>query len=297
MHDARGVARRGAPVRRRAPRSWSATSPSSTPTCSSVTSPPDARSVFDELRVELCVGQYLDLVGTAGGSSDPAQAARIERYKSGKYTVERPLHLGAALAGRLDDLAAALSAFGLPLGEAFQLRDDLLGVFGDADGHRQAGGRRPARGQADAAGRRRRRARRRRGSATARSARATRISTTPRSPRSRRSSSSAARATRSRRSIERLVDESLDALADAAITDEARAALEELGTFVAVARPVTPTRARRRRRRRARRALRCVPPRRATDTRSPSSSGAPTPGGSRAGSRRTASGSTPVRRS
>ena len=58
-------------------------------------------------------------------------AHRIARYKSGKYTVERPLHLGAALAGRLDDLAEPLSAFGLPLGEAFQLRDDILGTFGD----------------------------------------------------------------------------------------------------------------------------------------------------------------------
>ena len=63
--------------------------------------PQEARQVFDELRVELCIGQYLDLVGTASGSSDPEQAERIERYKSGKYTVERPLHLGAALAGSL----------------------------------------------------------------------------------------------------------------------------------------------------------------------------------------------------
>jgi geranylgeranyl diphosphate synthase type I len=94
--------------------------------------PDAARRVFDELRVELCVGQYLDLVGTASASSDAEEAARIERYKSGKYTVERPLHLGAALAERLDDLAEPLSAFGLPLGEAFQLRDDLLGVFGDS---------------------------------------------------------------------------------------------------------------------------------------------------------------------
>jgi geranylgeranyl diphosphate synthase type I len=93
--------------------------------------PVPARRIFDELRTELCIGQYLDLVGTASGSSDAAQAARIERYKSGKYTVERPLHLGAALAGRIDELAEPLSAVGLPLGEAFQLRDDLLGVFGD----------------------------------------------------------------------------------------------------------------------------------------------------------------------
>jgi geranylgeranyl diphosphate synthase type I len=58
-------------------------------------------------------------------------ARRIARYKSGKYTVERPLHLGAALQGRLDDLAEPLSAYGLPLGEAFQMRDDILGTFGD----------------------------------------------------------------------------------------------------------------------------------------------------------------------
>jgi geranylgeranyl diphosphate synthase type I len=94
--------------------------------------PAPARPVFDELRVELCVGQYLDLHGTAGASHDRVRARRIQRYKSGKYTVERPLHLGAALAGRLEELAAPLSAFGLPLGEAFQLRDDLLGVFGDS---------------------------------------------------------------------------------------------------------------------------------------------------------------------
>ena len=94
--------------------------------------PPAARAVFDELRIELCVGQYLDLVGTASASRDPDQATRIERYKSSKYTVERPLHLGAALAGAGADVQDALTAVGLPLGEAFQLRDDLLGVFGDS---------------------------------------------------------------------------------------------------------------------------------------------------------------------
>jgi geranylgeranyl diphosphate synthase, type I len=93
--------------------------------------PGDAMAVFTELRIEVNLGQFLDLVGTARGSADEDQACRISLFKSGKYTVERPLHLGAALAGRLDDLAAPLSAFGLPLGEAFQLRDDLLGAFGD----------------------------------------------------------------------------------------------------------------------------------------------------------------------
>jgi len=95
--------------------------------------PIGVRSIFDELRVELCVGQYLDLSATARGARDPADAHRIEWYKSAKYTVERPMHLGAALAGRLAELAEPLSAVGLPLGEAFQLRDDILGVFGDAE--------------------------------------------------------------------------------------------------------------------------------------------------------------------
>ena len=113
--------------------------------------PADAQAIFDELRVELCVGQSLDLVGTATARTDAATARRIATYKSGKYTVERPLHLGAALAGRHGELAGALSAIGLPMGEAFQLRDDVLGAFGESDGHGQAGGRRSPRGQAHAA--------------------------------------------------------------------------------------------------------------------------------------------------
>jgi geranylgeranyl diphosphate synthase, type I len=95
--------------------------------------PPDAVDVFTELRLEVNIGQYLDLLGTARGESNTEVARRICQYKSGKYTVERPLHLGAALAGRLADLADPLSAYGLPLGEAFQLRDDLLGAFGDTE--------------------------------------------------------------------------------------------------------------------------------------------------------------------
>jgi geranylgeranyl diphosphate synthase type I len=61
------------------------------------------------------------------------KAERICRYKSGKYTVERPLHLGAVLAAptRAGELLPALSAYGLPLGDAFQMRDDVMGAFGD----------------------------------------------------------------------------------------------------------------------------------------------------------------------
>ncbi len=93
--------------------------------------PADVTSVWNELRIELNVGQYLDLVGTARADRDRALAHRIARYKSGKYTIERPLHVGAALAGRLADLQGPLSTYGDPLGEAFQLRDDVLGAFGD----------------------------------------------------------------------------------------------------------------------------------------------------------------------
>jgi len=98
-----------------------------------VEAPRIAIDVFTELRLEVNIGQYLDLIGTVRGGGTKEAAHRICVYKSGKYTVERPLHLGAALAGRFDECAPSLSAYGLPLGEAFQLRDDLLGAFGDED--------------------------------------------------------------------------------------------------------------------------------------------------------------------
>jgi geranylgeranyl diphosphate synthase type I len=95
--------------------------------------PRAAWDIWNELRVELNVGQYLDILGTARRARDLATADRIARYKSGKYTVERPLHVGALLAApaRAGELVPALSAYGLPLGDAFQLRDDMLGAFGD----------------------------------------------------------------------------------------------------------------------------------------------------------------------
>lgn len=95
--------------------------------------PPSVWPLWNELRVELNIGQYLDLIGTARGDIDLEHATRIARYKSAKYTIERPLHLGAAGAGELEAYGRTFTAFGVPLGEAFQLRDDLLGVFGDTD--------------------------------------------------------------------------------------------------------------------------------------------------------------------
>lgn len=87
--------------------------------------------VYDEMRVELMAGQFLDLLEQAHGGGSIERALRVARYKSAKYTVERPLHLGGILAGAPAETLAAYSAYGLPLGEAFQLRDDVLGVYGD----------------------------------------------------------------------------------------------------------------------------------------------------------------------
>ncbi len=84
-----------------------------------------------EMRTEVMLGQYLDLRGTGELTDDVQKALLVSRYKTAKYTIERPLHVGAAMAGGDPLLLAACTAFALPLGEAFQLRDDLLGVFGD----------------------------------------------------------------------------------------------------------------------------------------------------------------------
>lgn len=90
-----------------------------------------ARPVFDEMRGEVTIGQYLDVLTQVTGDTSVERASKVARYKSAKYTVERPLLFGAALAGAGEPLRTAYSGYGLPLGEAFQLRDDLLGVFGD----------------------------------------------------------------------------------------------------------------------------------------------------------------------
>lgn len=90
-----------------------------------------ARPVFDQMRTEVTAGQYLDVLTQATGDTTVARALTVARYKSAKYTVERPLLFGAALADAPREFHAAYSGYGLPLGEAFQLRDDVLGVFGD----------------------------------------------------------------------------------------------------------------------------------------------------------------------
>ncbi|MEV0742867.1 polyprenyl synthetase family protein [Streptomyces sp. NPDC050549] len=87
--------------------------------------------VLDMMRTEVMYGQYLDVTATGQPTADIERAQTIIRYKTAKYTIERPLHLGAELAGASTDVIDALTAYAVPLGEAFQLRDDLLGAFGD----------------------------------------------------------------------------------------------------------------------------------------------------------------------
>jgi geranylgeranyl diphosphate synthase type I len=90
-----------------------------------------ALTVFDACRNEVIAGQFLDVSVQARAEADVDTAMTVLRYKSAKYSIERPLHIGATLAGGDAEMQEALTRFGLPLGEAFQLRDDLLGVFGD----------------------------------------------------------------------------------------------------------------------------------------------------------------------
>jgi geranylgeranyl diphosphate synthase, type I len=90
-----------------------------------------ALDIYDRCRSEVITGQFLDVSVQARGIADVDAAMTVLRYKSAKYSIERPLHIGATLAGADQDHLNQLTAYGLPLGEAFQLRDDLLGVYGD----------------------------------------------------------------------------------------------------------------------------------------------------------------------
>ena len=95
-----------------------------------------ARTEYNLMRTEVTVGQYLDILeesswATAEESELLSRAHRVIVYKSAKYSVEAPLSIGAALGGASLQQRAALREYGLPIGIAYQLRDDMLGVFGD----------------------------------------------------------------------------------------------------------------------------------------------------------------------
>jgi geranylgeranyl diphosphate synthase, type I len=88
---------------------------------------------YDTLRGELAVGQFADLVNDARSDPTLDEVLDVTRRKSGNYTVRRPLELGAALGGAGEPVLAVLGEYGELVGEAFQLRDDVLGVFGEPD--------------------------------------------------------------------------------------------------------------------------------------------------------------------
>ncbi|MCW2497554.1 polyprenyl synthetase family protein [Jatrophihabitans sp.] len=92
---------------------------------------PGAQRVFDDMRQMVMAGQYLDVLIQARAEFSADSALRVAEFKTSKYTVEGPLHLGARAAGASQPVLAALTGYAIPLGEAFQLRDDVLGVFGD----------------------------------------------------------------------------------------------------------------------------------------------------------------------
>jgi geranylgeranyl diphosphate synthase type I len=96
-----------------------------------------ARPIFDRMRTEVGAGQYLDVLAQARRADPPDQRAdrahRVIRAKAARYSVERPLLLGAAAHGADPQVLAGYSEYGLAIGEAFQLRDDVLGVFGDPE--------------------------------------------------------------------------------------------------------------------------------------------------------------------
>ncbi|AKK11471.1 polyprenyl synthetase family protein [Corynebacterium uterequi] len=83
------------------------------------------------MRTEVIGGQLLDISLEASGSEDISLTRSVSRYKTAAYTIERPLHIGASLAGASPDIIEAFRGFGENIGIAFQLRDDILGVFGD----------------------------------------------------------------------------------------------------------------------------------------------------------------------
>lgn len=97
--------------------------------------PPDALAragaPWEAMRTEVLGGQFLDVLHQSTGNDTTRGALQIDRFKTAAYTVERPLHLGAAIAGATPELIGAYRRFGADIGIAFQLRDDLLGVFGD----------------------------------------------------------------------------------------------------------------------------------------------------------------------
>src|SRR5215472_9207304 len=90
-------------------------------------------SVYSEMRTEVTLGQYLDVLAAHSLRVTEEQALTVNHYKTASYTVQRPIQLGLTLAGAPDELVRSVSGYAIPAGIAFQLRDDVLGAFGDPD--------------------------------------------------------------------------------------------------------------------------------------------------------------------
>jgi geranylgeranyl diphosphate synthase type I len=90
-----------------------------------------AHEPWQAMRSEVLAGQFLDVLAQAEGDETTLTALAVARMKTAAYTVERPLHLGAALAGADEHTITEVRRFGADIGVAFQLRDDLLGMYGD----------------------------------------------------------------------------------------------------------------------------------------------------------------------
>ncbi len=90
-------------------------------------------TVYSALRTEVTLGQYLDVLAAHSRQVTEEEALTVNRFKTASYTVQRPIQLGLALAGAPDELLGAVSGYAIPAGIAFQLRDDVLGAFGDPE--------------------------------------------------------------------------------------------------------------------------------------------------------------------
>jgi geranylgeranyl diphosphate synthase, type I len=90
-------------------------------------------AVYNEMRTEVTLGQYLDVLAAHSRRVTEEETLTVNRFKTASYTVQRPIQLGLTLSGAPDDLVRAVSGYAIPAGIAFQLRDDVLGAFGDPE--------------------------------------------------------------------------------------------------------------------------------------------------------------------
>jgi len=89
-----------------------------------------ARYFFDQMKIQVIYGQYLDVLGGYKEGLTEDEVLQVLEYKTAKYTVERPLHIGAMMAGSDYQTLETFSRYGIPFGQAFQMQDDIVGSFG-----------------------------------------------------------------------------------------------------------------------------------------------------------------------